>query len=876
MPLDPAQIVNLQKTGSASYPAGSLPFNFDPLAQGPSSYDPSMYGPQPPSQSTQKVDLGGLGGLGGSGSPDHFFDVNPLDQAAFNDKVANEQFSNNLNAAQFAWKQAQDQRDYALSLGDLQLAQQKQADSNYWQGKTLEAQQAMSAAGNASSEKIAAGNNAASVTGHQIDAAAAIQQAQIQSATQRAIADQNYQVGMAGATNDAERNRISLIHEQEYAAINKMQDDTQRAIASQQDQTAAFNAESTRAYQQGDLALKNNQFLLDASTNPRDLFGLYFMQRGISPDWQTMANGGTPAQGQALAPVNPMTAYTPQITLPQNFNLAPGSAYGSVGNASNTSVPNNQFIGAMPASQPAPQAPRQQSFLSGASGVNVPGTGFTGTMPIISQPPGGYGYQPSAPQTVLQPQSFPAGVSRAASGTGFTRARQMMVGDAMHRNPWAGGARPEIISNPTGAPIQVKNSMQTAADYGVMKPNQGNQPVLYGPSAPAIPQLPQMNPTMGFATPFKPPVNNPMSRGGMNNGGDFLPGGYQAINSGYQASAPQQFIPNQADFGMAQRPAPIANPYPASASSMFSINPDYGYSAPKQMPMDNWTGGMDTSQNTGQTTQNAFKGSDSWDWGAINQQQPSNREVSVARFATGTSGGSDQLVQLLLSLLAQQQQQQNPQGMPPQQGVAPQQMPQQGQPIQAGAPQAPPPPPDLIQSLMARNQQAQKMLGGGQPQVISNAQQQNPDHMDLQQAVANGRGYTTPRFALGTDVSQQYADAGLGGLYQNSSSNPQLQGQDLPPWLNILNNAGVPISPSLSAAATGGSLGPLNVASAVEQRGGGALPSLQSLGRMTTGETQNLQGYYQGPVGVPWQDIVDYIGQSTSGLGQAKQSVGGV
>lgn len=44
---------------------------------------------------------------------------------------------------------------------------------------------------------------------------------------------------------------------------------------------------------------------------------------------------------------------------------------------------------------------------------------------------------------------------------GYTRAPRFIAGDAPAKDPFAGGAKPEIIENPTRAPIRVRNSGQT-------------------------------------------------------------------------------------------------------------------------------------------------------------------------------------------------------------------------------------------------------------------------------------------------------------------------------------------------------------------------------------------------------------------------------
>ena len=60
-------------------------------------------------------------------------------------------------------------------------------------------------------------------------------------------------------------------------------------------------------------------------------------------------------------------------------------------------------------------------------------------------------------------------IERLADG-GYTRSTRFMAGDALDSNPAAGGAVPEVIENPTGAPIRVNanpQNLQRAASMGI-------------------------------------------------------------------------------------------------------------------------------------------------------------------------------------------------------------------------------------------------------------------------------------------------------------------------------------------------------------------------------------------------------------------------
>lgn len=191
---------------------------------------------------------GGSSGDGGGGyiPPDHFFDVNPLDQAKFDQATQQANWQNSFDQAQFSYKQAQDAVQAALAVGDQAMARQKQADANYWQGQANSLQQ----------QGLNLQNQ-----GQQNDYNVAMQNIAVQTAK----AQNDYNVGMANASNDAERNRVQSQWNQQQALISQMQDQTQRlglqvqqaqgnqdnatrlGLGQQQNQTGQFNAETARA-----------------------------------------------------------------------------------------------------------------------------------------------------------------------------------------------------------------------------------------------------------------------------------------------------------------------------------------------------------------------------------------------------------------------------------------------------------------------------------------------------------------------------------------------------------------------------------------------------------------------------------------------------
>ena len=390
-----------------------------------------------------------------------------------------------------AYKEAQDKidqankdRDYALSVGDQALAKQRQADANYWSGVQAQIDQ---------------DRNGLTARGQDIDYATAM--AGI--AQQKYDSDQRYMIGMANATNDADRNRIEALWNREQAAIAVMEDETKRILGGQANQTAQFSAETDRAARMGNLALDNNKFIQQMATSPRDSFGLYMMQRGLAPDWDTMANGGTPGQGASLVPADVMNAYKP-VTAPPTFTAGTPAnpAAANVGKASGSYAPAaNPFIQplgsvpapAAPAAAPAPWKPtplpqggppqvKAEAPYAGVRNTDVAGlnewtgqTGLLGPSKVSDYTSNGWKVYGQGGGEITDPNmDISPGATitvRRFAGGGYTTAPMFMAGDSPARNPAAGGARPEIIENPTGAPIRVRPNPKTVAAYGGWKPS---------------------------------------------------------------------------------------------------------------------------------------------------------------------------------------------------------------------------------------------------------------------------------------------------------------------------------------------------------------------------------------------------------------------
>ena len=268
---------------------------------------------------------GGAGG-GGAAGPDHFFDVNPLDQAYYDHTVAQDKIAAELAQNTLALDAAIAERDYALSIGDQRLAQQKQADVNHWEQINAELEQ--------QSQQLTA-------RGQSLDYAANI--ASIEA--QRESGLMEFQAAMANATNDSERNQIQDKWNEQQAHLAVMEDNTRKQIASQQAQISQFGAETDRQVGLGDLGIRHNEFILDAASRPSNLPAMFMMQRGKAPDFQALTSGGmdSVATGEGLAPVNPFNLYTPQVNPLTNFDMGVSSAP-IVAGQSAQGAGGNQFI----------------------------------------------------------------------------------------------------------------------------------------------------------------------------------------------------------------------------------------------------------------------------------------------------------------------------------------------------------------------------------------------------------------------------------------------------------------------------------------------------------------------------------------------------
>ena len=205
------------------------------------------------------------------------------------------------------------------------------------------------------------------------------------------------------------------------------------------------------------------------------------------------------------------------------------------------------------------------------------------------------------------------------------------------------------------------------------------------------------------------------------------------------------------------------------------------------------------------------------------------------------------------------------QAAPQQQGSARFMDPYASQPVAAPAPNY-----AEANRMQAVNSQYQQPMQREASHTGANPRAQSNYNMANQMATAVRQ--QIPRFAYGTDNSQAYANQGMSGAYIPTSSNQHAQGQELPPAIQALVNAGVPITPALLASVTGQANGQVNMGAAYTGLGGGTLASLQGIGNMTSGERENWGGFVSGPLGMREADTIEAIGRPTAGLQSAQRA----
>lgn len=772
--------------GHNPYPGDDALQRMDTIRGG--RYTPAQSRGQPVAITPRVEDVEGPPGYGDTTGGFGFDFTQPVDPIAqgqldleremFEYKKQYDDWYRQYQDGQAAWQRFMDERDYWLALGEYDLANQAQINANYWQQQNIMLQQQLALAE------------------HEL--------AKYQT-------DLNYQIAYAQATSDADRNRLNKARDQELAAIEKMKDDTARAISGKQLNIDAYGAETERQLGLGSLAQQNNEFIQRLYSNPRDHFGLFFMQRGVTPDWDQLAQGNV-IQGDPLRVRDPLSVFNPTVTMPTDFNITPGQSYGQVGSFSGgvqlrdptaglpapgnlPSLKGPQFT---PVGQP-PQAPKS---------TGVPGS-FSGGQSYTDINPGGL--QGGVPAALLKPglnlSTFGAVGGQGGYGRDFNTGTAFWdmgmtrpIGSDEYIAP---GSQVWINYNPNPSGLTVPVS----AGSNTVSPRSGGIPQIPGQEyVPGMPMyaegtISQIADFFGNNSPF---IRDRMFMAGDNNNRNPFSGGAKpeaiinptgaplAIANTNQTKNiigdlknryPRNSVPSMfADFGnffrnLPQRGGPFANIMPAWQNyrgMMSQVPQQFGTYGPQS--------GVMTSPLVSQFADYGYYGP------TVNQPQDiMNDRYEAARRSYVNAYG-------------------RPTGFNPN------------------------------QPLVGDNF---NMFGGGQ----------------------------LPRYASGTlpDVA--------GPLGIRNSNNDWARGtQNIPSQMRMLMDYGMPIAPGTLGAVTGNPGAPLNVSTAFAARGGGILPSLQTLRGMPTGERANFQGYAEGPVGISYADIIDYLTGATRKLGRAQAS----
>lgn len=235
--------------------------------------------------------------------------------------------------------------------------------------------------------------------------------------TDRMRSNQQYNVGLAQAYNDLlglgiqDASRLDANSQFNTSETNKFN------LGQQANQTSQFGAETDRANRMGQLALQNNQFILDAANSPRDMYGLYFMQRGLAPDWDTIMAGGTPAQGSALAPVDVMGAYKP-VTEAPSFNLTaaqstaqPSQNGGGYNLSSNPFLQNWQQANTATDTLPQFNATAHQATAQAGSGYDASKNPYIGAQPSFQPTTQAPSFNMQAPQAQAPQWNGPSAIT---------------------------------------------------------------------------------------------------------------------------------------------------------------------------------------------------------------------------------------------------------------------------------------------------------------------------------------------------------------------------------------------------------------------------------------------------------------------------------
>jgi len=603
------------------------------------------------------------------------------------------QWEMDFQDAQFQWQKLQDERDYALARGDLELARKKQDDANFWQEKM----------------------------------------GQIQ----------------------------------------------------------AFGAETERAVGMGNIALQNNQFLLDKATSPKDLFGLYFLQRGINPDWEAI-QAGTPEGGDELKVKDPFSAYTPVTEMPDvtyvPTETEPVEEITSL--ATGTDYPVSRYPdGTDKKKRKAKKVSNNDllNMLRGILGLDGEGGQYSGTWlrGELDRPEGPYAMNGMQQPMTQGPYTMPDGTEKM-----MRRMRQ-----PMQRGPLDDMGM--MVPDPQWAASSVDPMGNESMTSGGGTLRGGRMPRYHGGT-----EFPQFSRDNMYRPPMAPP-DFPMRR---------PPTQMPTIDPGFQNFGPESIrkAPYMPKMGMED--------FQRQIGGMGNMRPP-GRRAPYMPRM-----GMDDPR--------------------FANKQPFDPSRLRTRGGGAPTLGFDNSMDTRMQMYAD--------------GTTP------GYTTES-----------MFMTGDARSKNPWN--GGAKPELIYNPTGAPVRVLNTQQT-RRALDYPVKRYSLGTpgDI-YGYAPPSDNNLQIPGSNNSHIDPAKAPSAIRGMLDDKVPIPPALYGAVTGQSMNRgAGLASAFTKRGGGVLPSMQQLRLMSPGERENfIEGYSQGIVGIPKEDLMDYMGTATQGLGRSAVARGG-
>jgi len=314
----------------------------------------------------------------------------------------------------------------------------------------LAAQNEISIRGQDVQAHIAAANNATQLAVSQGNNATSLAVAQLQAYTAQDATNKQYQVDIQRLGLE----RADLLRQQRMDQVNAL-----LGYNSQVLQAQGLKVDSKfRALE-----------LLASRSGPQDWPAYAYLLRQM----------GAPT-GEAVDP----TQFSDMITMPERPNIegmTPAVAQTGATGSSGGAMTNGSVRGSTAVFNPSQAA----AGGAGTLGLPAPQTSYTpmngyptqvsgaGTPPSQQQGMKGDTFGPGAqgsnnppnqwisPQGTILPMPKPVGqLPAAANGMPYMNHPAVMVGDARGPNPQAGGAKPEVVLNPTGAPIGVMSNEQ--------------------------------------------------------------------------------------------------------------------------------------------------------------------------------------------------------------------------------------------------------------------------------------------------------------------------------------------------------------------------------------------------------------------------------